>query len=445
MSDWYEVSLGDISTQRKGINYKSEDYSDQYSGKPFITIKCFVKGGGYDPTGIKYYNGFFTKLDCLEQNDILFSVTDLTRAGDIVGSPLKVPDFGDGNLAIASMDCMKIAPNPSMCDQEFLYHRLMLSDIRRQMVAYSAGSTVLHLDTKKVPVMRIRIPVEINEQRAIANVLDTIDQTIEKTESLIDKYQQIKAGLMHDLFTRGLTSDGKLRPPREQAPELYQETPIGWIPKEWGGTTLKEKSFPGCQHLRTGPFGSALKGEHWVEDGHPVITIGSLGEGKFMSSELLYIGDFDAKRLSVFKLKLGDVVFSRVADVGRSVVIKENQVGWIMSSNLMRISLDRKKVLPEFLQYQLSSDSRIKIQIRQKVNSGGREVANSDILNSLIFPWPTFEEQRAMVERASAVDARLQKEQKRMGKLEKQKAGLMCDLLTGKVPVTIDQVETTHV
>ncbi len=50
-----------------------------------------------------------------------------------------------------------------------------------------------------------------------------------------------------------------------------------------------------------------------------------------------------------------------------------------------------------------------------------------------------------MVERASAVDARLQKEQKRMGKLEKQKAGLMCDLLTGKVPVTIDQVETTHV
>jgi len=250
---------------------------------------------------------------------------------------------------------------------------------------------------------------------------------------------------MHDLFTRGLAADGKLRPPREQAPELYQETPIGWIPKEWGWSPLKEKAFPGCQHLRTGPFGSALKGEHWVEDGHPVITIGALGEGDFINSELLYIGNFDAQRLAVFRLKLGDVVFSRVADVGRSVVIKENQVGWIMSSNLMRISLDRKQVIPEFLQYQLSSDSRIKIQIRCKVNAGGREVANSDILNRLIFIWPKFEEQEAIVERGNAVDAKLRKEQNKMSKLLNQKSGLMHDLLTGKVPVTIDQAESAHV
>ena len=67
----------------------------------------------------------------------------------------------------------------------------------------------------------------------IARILQTIDQAIEKTEALIEKYQQIKAGLMHDLFTRGIGADGKLRPPREQAPELYQQTPIGWIPKEW--------------------------------------------------------------------------------------------------------------------------------------------------------------------------------------------------------------------
>ena len=56
---------------------------------------------------------------------------------------------------------------------------------------------------------------------------------IEQTETLIAKYQQIKAGLMHDLFTRGVTPDGKLRPTRAEAPQLYQESPLGWIPKEW--------------------------------------------------------------------------------------------------------------------------------------------------------------------------------------------------------------------
>jgi type I restriction enzyme S subunit len=65
-------------------------------------------------------------------------------------------------------------------------------------------------------------------------VLSSIDAAIEKAEALIDKYQQLKAGLMQDLFTRGVLPDGELRPPREQAPELYQETAIGWIPKEWG-------------------------------------------------------------------------------------------------------------------------------------------------------------------------------------------------------------------
>ncbi|MDQ7074089.1 MAG: hypothetical protein Q9O24_02825 [Gammaproteobacteria bacterium] len=78
--------------------------------------------------------------------------------------------------------------------------------------------------------------------------LQTIDQTIEKTEALIEKYQQIKAGLMHDLFTRGITADGKLRPPREQAPELYQETSTGWIPKDWGYDLLDNLTERGSGH-----------------------------------------------------------------------------------------------------------------------------------------------------------------------------------------------------
>ena len=38
---------------------------------------------------------------------------------------------------------------------------------------------------------------------------------------------------MHDLFTRGVTPDGNLRPTRAEAPQLYKESPLGWIPKEW--------------------------------------------------------------------------------------------------------------------------------------------------------------------------------------------------------------------
>jgi type I restriction enzyme S subunit len=323
------------------------------------------------------------------------------------------------------------------------YMRLRGEKLHPKFVYYSLANQHRHLTfdytTKAHPSVikkQYWLPTIAREQQQkIAAILTCIDTAIEKTEALIAKYQQIKAGLMHDLFTRGVTADGKLRPPREQAPELYQETPIGWIPREWEISGLRARAVPGIPHLRTGPFGSSLKGEHWVDEGHPVITIGALGEGTFIESELLYVGDVDANRLKDFQLKEGKVVFSRVADVGRSIVIREEQIGWIMSSNLMRISLDRKRVIPEILQQQLAFDDRLKRQIKAKVNSGGRDVANSEILNQLLFVWPQYLEQEMMVERAAAIDCQLRAEEDQLKKLEKQKLGLMHDLLTGKVRV----------
>lgn len=441
MSEWEKVSFGSIATFKKGINYKSENYCDEGSGYPFITIKCFIKGGGYDATGLKYFDGYLDRSDLLSPEDIIFAVTDLTRAGDIVGSPLRVPDFGSKRLAVASMDCMKVSPQKEFCQNTFLYYLMMLADVRRQMVAYSAGSTVLHLDTKQVPRMTLNIPLDIAEQKKIAKILQTIDQAIESTQVLIEKYQLIKAGLMHDLFTRGIGADGKLRPPREAAPELYQETAIGWIPKEWSLAKLSDLSKTGVPHLKTGPFGSSLKGEHWVNEGVPVITIGSLGEGEFINEELLFIAEAYANLLREYRMKTGEIVFSRVADVGRSVVIGVEQAGWVMSSNLMRIHLAENLMNSAFLQSQLSFDSRIKKQIRCKVNAGGREVANSEILNSLLFVCPSVSEQQLLTDHAEINNQRIQTEIRLLEKLRKQKAGLMHDLLTGKVQVKV--AETT--
>ncbi|WP_447406997.1 hypothetical protein, partial [Clostridium perfringens] len=39
--------------------------------------------------------------------------------------------------------------------------------------------------------------------------------------------------LLHDLLTRDVDANGKLRPSYEAAPDLYQKTVIGWRPKDW--------------------------------------------------------------------------------------------------------------------------------------------------------------------------------------------------------------------
>lgn len=276
------------------------------------------------------------------------------------------------------------------------------------------------------------------QQKRVAAVITTIDTAIEQTDALIEKYQHIKAGLMHNLFTRGVLPSGQLRPPRNQAPELYQETAIGWIPREWEITGLASKGRSGTSWIRTGPFGSSLKGKHWRIDGHPVITIGSLGTGEFIASELLFVGSKDATRLLDVQLKTGDVVFSRVADVGRSVVVREAQSGWIMSSNLMRIAVNEAQLRPDYLQMQLAGDWRVKAQIRASVNSGGRDVANSEVLNRLRFAVPELNEQDRIIGVANQLAQRMRAEMRRVAKLQTQKLGLMQDLLTGKVAVKLD-------
>lgn len=320
-------------------------------------------------------------------------------------------------------------------DARYLHQLLQWETTRQKAKLYMSGSA----GQQRVPAdffQKFETPAPAPAaQKRVASVLTSIDIAIERTEALIAKHQRIKVGLMQDLFTRGVLPNGQLRPPHNEVPELYQETAVGWIPSDWQLTGLQAKSHAGISWIRTGPFGSALKGEHWRTHGHPVITIGALGEGEFLDEELLFVDGRDAARLRDFQLSAGDVVFSRVADVGRSVVIREQHAGWIMSSNLMRIALDPNQARPDYLQMQLAGDSRIKAQIRAQVNSGGRDVANSAVLSRLRFAWPDPNEQDRIISRVLVHERALQAERRKAEKLQKQKLGLMQDLLTGRVSV----------
>lgn len=84
-----------------------------------------------------------------------------------------------------------------------------------------------------------RMPIE--EQQAIGEILDTLDTAIHETEAIIAKLKAVKQGLLHDLLTRGIAANGELRPPQAEAPHLYQQSPLGWIPKEWEVSTVGEQ------------------------------------------------------------------------------------------------------------------------------------------------------------------------------------------------------------
>ena len=330
------------------------------------------------------------------------------------------------------------APRPA-CDSAFIAHLLKHP---RSIAAFKNRSQGLVSDTwnlKYGPFAAIQttVPVSTIEQRRIAEILDAVDGRIRSTERLIAKLDQIKLGLLHDLLTCGINENGEIRNPldRDQfvAARSLGSLPVGWVTRRFA-----DMAPSGRPHLKTGPFGSALKGDDWVDAGVPVVTIGALGEGDLLPDELLFISKLKASELAAYALEAGDIVFSRVADVGRSMVIQDDQIGWIMSSNLMRISLDRTIASPFFIHYALTSCPSVRQQIRANVNASGRDVATGSILNRLLIPLPPLEEQLEIVARAGRAANALRSYVAERDKLRELKSGLMDDLLTGRVRVKVD-------
>lgn len=414
----HEPSLARLDSLAALVNEKVTTAKDP--SKPYVGLEHLPSGGSL-LLGTAESGQSISTNNAFQAGDVLFG-----KLRPRLRKSVRAPFAG-----YCSTDILVLRPAADV-DPVFAGFVLQSDAVFAEAIRAEEGTKMPRCSWGTLKHLRVYCPKPSQQQR-IAQILSTVDEAIEHTDALIAKTQQTKAGLMHDFFTRGVTAHGRLRPARDDAPQLYKESPLGWIPKEWEAGHLVDRRAGNRPHVKTGPFGSSLKLEHWVDHGVPVITIGALGEGEFNKSQLLHVSLTTADRLHEYRLSEGDVVFSRVADVGRSAVITASERGWIMSSNLMRISLDTERVVPAFLQAQLAYDSRVRAQIRATVNAGGREVANSAILNRLYFSWPAFPEQELIVARLEALEGQRRCAADDLVKLRHLKAGLMHDLLSGKV------------
>ncbi len=432
MRDWQVVRLEDVADIRiSNVDKKSVaserpvrlcNYMDVY-GNDYIDGRLAFMEATASQAEIERF-----KVQC---GDIL--ITKDSETPDDIGIPAVITEDVQG--LVAGYHLALIRPRRDWVDSVYLAKQLSAERAVRHFSRRAAGSTRYGLSTSTIastPILVAPLPM----QRRIAEILTTLDEAIGQTESAIFKKKSIASGLFCDLLCRGLSSNAGLRDTFAAAPDLYQQDHIGPVPKSWQVCKLRDLALPGRSHVKTGPFGSSLKIEHWRDEGHPVITIGSLGEGRIDTEHLLFVSAGTAQRLREFQLEIGDVVFSRVADVGRSVVIRDDQNKWIMSSNLMRISIDKNKILPDFLQFLLAHDARVRTQIRRKVNAGGRDVANSKILNELRFPVPPVSEQNAIVERLHAHGREYEIDLQAAAALHAIRCGLTSDLLSGRIRVS---------
>jgi type I restriction enzyme, S subunit len=345
------------------------------------------------------YSGSVDPRYIVEPDDILIGMD----------GEFKVVRWGGPRSLLNQRVCKVSITDPGL-DPDFVYYSLQpnLDAIHRR----TPQTTVRHLSTKDVRAIPMPT-LPRNEQRRVAEILGSVDESIRFSELLIAKYVEQRIGFLVRFF-RSIAEAG----------DVVRLSSLGM-----GDNGV----------LRIGPFGSSLKGSDWVPAGVPVITIGSLGVGRISADELLYVTPAKATALSAYRVRNGDVVFSRVADVGRSVVITEKQDGWLMSSNLLRISVDRRVVQPAFLQLTLAYSPAVRAQLRATINSSGRDVTSARTIENLQLPVPPIEKQSTICKASDAALALVAVEGARLGKLRAIKRGLMDSLLTGRVRVKVGE------
>jgi type I restriction enzyme S subunit len=215
----------------RGISYNTQDLADVGEGRPFITLKCFEKGGGFRLDGLK---GFRSPVDAsylVRPGDLLIANTDLTREADVVGVPAIVPRELYGSDPVISMDVTLIRIETTKANTRFIAHVLATPRSRTFMKDNSAGSTVLHLKVGQVPRLQVPFP-PLPEQVRIAEVLDTVDEEIRSTERLIVKLEWTRQSLLHDLIRFGIDVAGRIRNPSTSI-DSFQESVLGRIPSIW--------------------------------------------------------------------------------------------------------------------------------------------------------------------------------------------------------------------
>jgi type I restriction enzyme S subunit len=433
MSEWSKARLADVAE----IRFSNVD-KRTIPGEVPVRLCNYMDAygnGGYITNDLPFMEASVSTVEAerfrVEYGDVM--LTKDSETPDDIGIPAVVVD--EIQNLVCGYHLALIRPNPEQIDSVYLAKQLGSKSTARYFSRLANGSTRYGLSSSSIAYTLIPL-APLPQQRRIAEILSTVDEAIEQTEALIVKYQQIKAGLMQDLFTRGITPDGHLRPTRGQAPHLYKESPLSWIPKEWDcfATEDKVRVIDAQPDHRTPPEDS---------EGYPYIGIGdisSAGEVLFGQARRVLSTAF-TKQLNSFEVEPGAFIFGKIGTLGSPTRIPHERF-FAISANV--VLLTSKVSSDANFTFWIYHSQWIERQISDATNTTSQPALGIQKIRKFILPWPSTSSEREVItsrlENMLQVHQSLEREKHKMILL---KHGLMHGLLTGRVRVKVGEPANT--
>lgn len=317
---------------------------------------------------------------------------------------------------LASTEWLPIVPVEKL-DQDFGYFLLRSEWVMPIARGLVSGSTPSRERVEPKAFYDIAVPLPpLHEQRSIASVLLLVNRIIHKQSEVLRELIALKSAAMHELFTRGASS------------ESQKETEIGPIPESWTVSQIDDVA------LRT-QYGLSVRGQ--ANGRYPILRMNCQDDGKVVFRDLQFV-DLDDATFSAFRLEHGDLLFNRtnsIEHVGRTAIFEHSRQA-VFASYLIRLTVDRKRCLPRYLNYYLNWPA-VQTNIKKLASRAvGQANINASKLRTVTFPLPpSTDEQRDITALLDAIDRKIDLHKLKRRTLEDFFTALLHELMTGEIRV----------
>lgn len=262
MVEWEPAQIGDFVDIKHGYAFKGAYITDEPTENILVTPGNFHIGGGFKSAKFKYYNGEVPSEYVLKANEIIVTMTDLSKESDTLGYSAKVPVSGSVRYLHNQRIGLVQFYEKEKIVRDFIYWLMRTSDYQGFIVGSASGSSVMHTSPSRIREYPFLRP-HPDEQKAIASVLSGLDDKID----LLRRQNKTLEAMAETLFRQWFV---------EEAQEDWEPGTLGDIIDLVYGKGLKEENRTGSGFPVVGSSGIVGYHSEFLAEG-PGVVIGRKG------------------------------------------------------------------------------------------------------------------------------------------------------------------------
>ncbi|MGG3821624.1 restriction endonuclease subunit S [Geobacillus thermodenitrificans] len=405
---WQHKQLGQLLKLRGGYAFKSEDFREH--GDVAVLRISNIKNNGIDLEDAVYVDRNVAeqaKDYKLREGNVVIAMSGATTGKTAIVRKEDLPLVLNQRVGVFDIY------NSEHLSEEYLAYVVQSSSFKNQILVNAIGGAQPNISGKQIEDVEILLP-PLNEQRKIAAILSSVDEAIEKTETIIEQTEKVKKGLMQQLLTKGISHTRFKKTEIGEIPEGWESKRVGDLVKFEGGSQPPRSTFifePKEGYIRL------LQIRDYKTDKYATYIPIELAK-RFCNEDDVMIGRYGPPIFQIFRGLKG-----------------------AYNVALIKAIPNENYVTKDYLYYFLKQEPLFKLIDSLSQRTSGQTGIDMDALKNYGFPLPPISEQKKITAILDNVQAKIDKENDYLQQLQIIKKGLMQSLLTGKVRVKVDEDE----